>query len=111
MERRLYEFVQLGAARYFFISEGKQRIAKVVKFAPFGITDIINLSFGDLLEDNSIDDSSNSNNGDIIQVLSTVVDIVRHFTLQNPQANVYIEGIDESRKRLYERILKTYYPI
>ena len=51
-----YTYKHLHSKRYFFVSEGKEKIAKVVEFAPFGIEGIMNLCFGDLLPDNSIDD-------------------------------------------------------
>ena len=51
------------------------------------------------------------NNGDIIKVLATVVDILRHFTEQYPLAEIYFQGSTEERTNLYGRILRTYYPM
>lgn len=59
MKQKAYVYKSLHSKRYFFVSEGKERIAKVVEFAPLGTGDIMNLCFGD-----------------IIRVLSTVVDIL-----------------------------------
>jgi len=68
-----------------------------------------NLCFGDLLPDGTIDDTVNSNNGDIVKVLATVVDILRAFCLQHHAVQIYFEGSTELRTILYARILKTYY--
>ena len=65
--------------------------------------------FGDLLPDGSIDDTANSNNGDIVKVLATVMDILRAFCSQHPAMLIYFEGSTELRTMLYARILKTYY--
>jgi hypothetical protein len=104
-----YQYKQLQSSQYFFVSEGKQRIAKVVDFVPLGIGNMVNLGFGDLLPDNTIDDKANSNNGDIVKVLATVIDILRHFTTRHPQAEIYFEGSTIERTKLYSRILRSYY--
>lgn len=106
-----YPYKRLQSRRYIFISIGKKRIAKVVDFVPLGIGNIVNLGFGDLLPDGSMDDKVNSNNGDILKVLATVVDILRHFTMQHPLTEVYFQGSTKERTKLYSRILKTYYSI
>lgn len=69
----------------------------------------VNLGFGDVLPDGSIDDQANSNNGDIVRVLATVVDILRHFTTKFPKAEIYFRGSTGERTRLYSRIIRTYY--
>jgi hypothetical protein len=109
MAHKPYQYKHLNPKRYIFISEGKRRITKVVEFIPLGIGKIMNLGFGDLLPDDSIDDKANSNNGDLVKVLATVIDILRHFTMQNPDAEIYFEGSTEERTVLYARILRNYY--
>ena len=104
----LYDLIRPG--RYLFISTGKTRIEKVVDFIPLGIGSIMNIRFGDLLPDDSIDDKVISNNGDIIKVLVTIVDILRHFTTRYPQTEIYFHGTTEDRNKLYRRIIRTYYP-
>ena len=104
-----YPYTRLQSRRYVFISLGRQRIKKVVDFVPLGIGNIINLGFGDLLEDGGVDDRVHSNNGDIVRVLATVIDILKHYTSLHPQAEIYFQGSTEERTRLYNRILKTYY--
>ena len=71
----------------------------------------MNIGFGDMLPDGRIPDKVNSNNSDIIKVLATVVDILRYFTAQYPQAEIYFHGSTKDRTKLYGRIYSTYYPI
>jgi hypothetical protein len=109
MSHMPYPFEQVEPTRYKFFSVGRNRIEKVVDFVPFNIKNIINLEFGDLLPDGSIDDQIASNNGDIGKVLSTVVMIVKHFTAKNPQAIIYFSGSTVERTKLYTRILIAYH--
>ena len=104
-----YPFEQVQPTRYKFFSLGRNRIEKIVDFVPYNIKNIINLEFGDLLPDGSIDDKIASNNGDIGKVLSTVIMIVKHFTAKNPQAVIYFSGSTVERTRLYARILKMHH--
>jgi hypothetical protein len=99
----------ISAKRYVFVSIGKRRIEKVVDFVPLGIGNIINLGFGDLQSDGTIDDTANSNNGDIVKVLATVVEILRLFTNLYPTAEIYFEGSTKDRTKPYNRIIKTYF--
>jgi hypothetical protein len=101
-----YTYKHIQPRRYVFISVGKTTIEKVVDFVPLGMGNIVNIGFGDLLSDGCIDDKVNSNNGDIIKVLATVVDILRHFTTKYPQAEIYFQGSTENRTKLYSRILR-----
>jgi hypothetical protein len=109
MSRLPYPYKHPHPRRYIFTSEGKARIEKVVDFQSTGIRNVMNLSFGDLLEDGSLNDRVNSNNGDIIKVLTTVVDILKSFTSRYPDVEVFFTGSTNERTRLYARILKTYY--
>src|SRR5882672_2497428 len=104
-----YAYERPHSRRYVFISDGKKRIKKVVDFIPLKAKNFMNLGFGDLLSDGSVDDKANSNNGDILKVLSTVVDILKHFTARNPGIVIFFAGTTEERTKLYARILKTYY--
>ncbi len=72
---------------------------------------IFNLAFGDLLPDASIDVNAVSNNGDIVKVLATVVDILKNFTSLDPGVSIYFLGSTSERTKLYARILRTYYLI
>jgi hypothetical protein len=95
--------------RYVFTSVGRKRIEKVVEFSGIGLKDTFNLGFGDLLPDGRIDDLANSNNGDIVKVLVTVIDIIKDFTNKNPHAHIFFTGSTKERTNLYSRILRTYY--
>ena len=106
-----YPYKRLQSRRYVFISIGKKRIEKVVDFVPLKTPNLMNLGFGDLLPDGSIDDKVNSNNGDILKVLATVVNILKHFTTRHPEIVIFFAGSTHDRTKLYARILKTYYTV
>jgi hypothetical protein len=106
-----YPFSLIEATRYVFISEGKRSIEKIVEFTPLQISNTFNIAFGDALPDGSLDDMANSNNGDIIKVLSTVVKILEDFTDRFPESTVFFAGSTGERTMLYVRIIKTYYSL
>lgn len=96
MSQISYPYYRLQSWRYVFVSDGKKKIQKIVDFVPLRQGNIINLGFGDLSPDGSIDDKANSNNGDIIKVLATVIDILkislvfirmRRFSLREVRTN------------------------
>ena len=105
-----YSYEQIHPTRYRFFSNGRNKIEKIVDFVPLLQRNIVNLGFGDLLPDGSIDDKITSNNGDIRKVLSTVVHILKHFTASHPNTIVFFAGSTDERTKLYTRILKMYYP-
>lgn len=106
-----YAFERDEYSRYTFISMGKSRIEKIVKFETSLLDDVYFLSYGDLLEDGTMDDMANSNNGDIVQIMATLVTILKDFLLQNPQATVCFRGSTSMRTALYNRILRTHHEI
>src|SRR3984957_2950886 len=55
-----YSYKHPSARRYVFISVGKKRIEKVVDFVPLKAKNIMNLGFGDLMADGSINYKANS---------------------------------------------------
>lgn len=69
------------------------------------------MAFGDLLPNGEIDDKAHSNNGDIIKIFATVIDILHDFTEQNPSYIILFLGSTPLRTLLYKRILKTYYQL
>ncbi|MBS1662106.1 MAG: hypothetical protein JST68_13765 [Bacteroidetes bacterium] len=109
MSRNPYEYNQVAATRYDFVSVGKTRVEKVVVFTLIEDFGAMNLGLGDLLPDGSIDYGRVSDNGDIIKVLATVVDIVKHYTWLHPEAFIYFQGSTNERTKLYGRVLKNYY--
>lgn len=52
---------------------------------------------------------TNSNNGDIIKIFATIIDVVQCFTMKNPSFIILFKGSTHKRTQLYNRILKTYY--
>jgi hypothetical protein len=104
-----YPYKRLQSWRYGFVSDGKRKIQKIVDFIPIDKGNIVSLGFGDLLTDGSIDDKANSNNGDIIKVLATVVVILKDFTSLYPLSQVFFVGNTDERTKLYNRILKVYH--
>lgn len=109
MNKTPYSYSRQFSTRYRFISTGVRPIEKVVEFTPLNIKNIYNLGFGDQLPGKLVDDKANSNNGDIIRVLTTIVHIIKDFTSENPEAKIVFTGSTPKRTRLYQRILKTYY--
>lgn len=79
MKNETYPYDITKADRYTFISTGKISIAKQIVFTYTGVRNIVNLGFGDLLPDGSIDDKVNSNNRYIVMVLATIVQILIDF--------------------------------
>lgn len=106
-----YPYKQVRSRRYVFISDGTKKIQKIVDFVPLGIGNILNLGFGDLRADDSIDDKINSNNGDLVRVLATVVAILKDYTNRHPNAVIYFKGSTKDRTKLYGRILRSYYQL
>lgn len=104
-----YEYSKVHAYRYCFISTGKRTITKILEFTPTSTRNLYNLGFGDLLSNGEIDDTANSNNGDMIKIFATVIDILQDFTEQNPSFIILFLGSTPQRTLLYNRILKTYY--
>jgi len=109
MYHNTYVYDHPYVTRYTFTSVGRKRIEKVVDFADLGMENVFSLAFGDLLPDGSINDIANSNNGDLIKVLSTVISIMRDFTTKNPQAQITFTGSTSERTKLYARILRSQY--
>lgn len=76
---------------------------------------IFNLSFGDMTGFNPItgqvyiNDTSESNNGDMRQVLAKVVRSVYHFTEFYPDAQVFFKGNTLTRTRLYKMAISIFY--
>lgn len=107
-----YIYDKSTSTRYTFVSKGKRgAILKVVEFTALTRENIINLGFGDLLLNGEIDDTANSNNGDISKVLATVIAIIKDFTNEYQESKIVFTGSTARRTAFYQRILKTYYDI
>ncbi len=109
MSKAPYSYNKEEATRYRFTSRGKADIEKVVEFTPLAVPGFYNLGFGDVTKKGTVSDRSVSNNGDIIKVLSTVIHIIKDFTLEKPEVRITFMGSTVLRTAVYQRILKTYY--
>jgi len=87
-----------------FISKGtKGEIQKIIQFQKTEIYELYNLAFGDKnITTGEINDEIISNNGDLKQILATVISSLNIFTDRYPNYWVYITGSTESRTRLYQ---------
>src|SRR5882672_2963831 len=106
-----YPYIKLRPDRYIFVSDGRRRIVKAVEFVQLEVNNVMNLVFGDLLPDDTLDAGINSNNGDMGQVVLTVVKILMEYTQLNPATQIFIKGSTEVRTRLYERMLRMNYSV
>jgi hypothetical protein len=104
-----YPHYKQFAYRYTFTSVGKERIEKMAIFSTSPIENLYNFGFGDLMHDGSIDHRIRSNNGDLIRVLATVINIIKTSLKTHPSATVFFVGSTPTRTDLYRRILKTHY--
>lgn len=92
---------------FTFTSTGpKGRIEKLVRYDPID-EETFNLGFGDRI-DGSFDFNDNvvTDNGDIRKVLVTVIATLEIFFETYPKKWVHIQGSDETRTRMYLRIIK-----
>src|SRR5689334_21153265 len=92
MSRPPYNYHKAHPYKYIFISSGKRDIIKMVEFMPMPTKNVFNLGFGDLLPTAEMDDTVSSNNGYIIKVFATVIDILQDFTKMNPSFVIQFEG-------------------
>lgn len=90
------------------VSENK-KIQKFVVFTPTKNKTIFNLALLDRTEDGLFSDQTESNNGDLSTVLSTIFRIVEHFLAVNPQSLVMFRGHEKRRHRLYRIVLNREY--
>jgi len=71
MINNAYPFEQTKFSSYRFVSVGRKQILKEVAFAHTGQKNVVNMGFGDVMPDGTIDDMANSNNGDITKYART----------------------------------------
>jgi hypothetical protein len=89
---RVFEFKSIG--KYGCIS-------KRIAFVPTDLPSVYNLVFGDVNENNEIDDFSISDNGDRNKILATLVNVIRLYTDKYPERLIYFRGSTKERTRLY----------
>ncbi|SDG11032.1 hypothetical protein SAMN04487996_11575 [Dyadobacter soli] len=98
--------------RFQFQSEGKRGVfEKVVFFTPLTI-DTYNLALLDYnTETGGYDDLSVTDNGDMPEILVTVITTIHQFLGSKPGKKIYFEGSTPARTRLYQiAISKIYDP-
>ena len=109
MAQIAYPYKRQGYERYIFTSVGRNRIVKLVDFSPTKTKNLYHLGFGDLMPDGTLDYTVNSNNGDIVKVLMTIIQIIRDFTAQFPEIMIFFSGSSEERIQMFRRFLVRYY--
>ena len=109
MEQRSYSYSREEQTRYTFISSGKEEIIKVIAFSTTRYQNILNMGFGDLMPDGNIDDKRNSNNGDMVRVLATVIQILKTFLSNYPEYKIFFKGSTDRRTSFYQRIISIHY--
>ena len=104
-DKGYYLRYNIEMSRFRFTSTGpKGNIEKVVEYTRFQ-KNRWNLAFGDV-KDNDWIDNIVSDNNDMRIVLQTVVNTIHLFFEKHPDQQVYIEPLDEKRKILYNRIFR-----
>jgi hypothetical protein len=87
---------------FYFTSIGRKgRVKKLIKFQPLSKVDYFNLSFGDIINIDEVDDMNITDNGDSQKVLATVANAVLNFTDINRKARIVIVASSAARTRLY----------
>lgn len=89
-----------ASIKYIFVSNGESDVVKAIAYdyvQELRDSPLYNLGFGDYdIENDKIDDSVNTNNGDIYDVFHTVLSTVPQFFERNPNATMVVEGSDHS---------------
>ena len=90
--------------RYYFISEGKESIIKIIDYQfiqEYEQQNIYNLAFGNYDAENDIVvDDANSNNGDVYLVFNTVLKSIPAFFETFPNDKIIVQGSDGTEEFL-----------
>jgi len=109
MNHPSYPFTHDEAALQFdFESISEQAIIqKRVIYSPTGVADLYNLALVDIAPDGSLDDSIQSGNDDLPEVVATVIQTLFVVFKAYPKSGVYFRGSDSKgiRIRLYRAII------
>ena len=93
-----------------FVSNGPNGdIIKKVQFSKTDMPGIYNLGFGDKMNDGSIDDNSDSKNGDRDKILATICNIIYLYTNIYPERSIVFLGSNLVRTRLYRMAIAKNY--
>lgn len=79
----------------------KGSIRKLIQFTETPDKSIVNLAFGNKLEDGSIDDLARDDNKDRNKILATVVTVVKLYFGKYPDKCIFFKGSSPERTRLY----------
>ena len=111
MIKESYNYLGLeDKTQFFFASEGTQgKILKGIIFTHYK-GDLWNLAFGDWHK-GDIDDSVVTNNHDIVKLISTIAKVIYEFSNKYPLRHIYIEPVDEKRKKLYNHVFRRNYKV
>lgn len=89
---------EVDASRFVFVSDGYKKLIKVVEYSflmYYKDMKIYNLGFGNYnLENETIEDDSNSNNGDVYKVFNTVLSTILIFFELRPDGMIMVRGSD-----------------
>lgn len=111
MNLETYPIEEVEPLIFTFVSKGKKGdIFKIIRYDLMS-EDVYNLGFGDLdLKTLDIDDTVNSDNGDIVRVMATVIQTLSLFFEIHPNKKVSFEGSDSKRTNFYNWIISREYP-
>ena len=95
-----------GEILYYFISEGNNKLIKAIQYLYVGDikgSKMYNLGFGDYDEENEgINDSINTDNGDVYKVFNTVLSTVPRFFASVTDAMLIVQGSDSTANFITE---------
>jgi hypothetical protein len=96
------ERVYHSGVKHYFISTGKADIFKAVDYlhvADYNNKKVYNLAFGDYNPiDDSINDSIDSDNGDVYHVFYTVLGSIQRFFTITPNSTLMVAGSDSTQE-------------
>ena len=111
-----YPVVRIGNELIFYFMSinpyGCNPVYKVIMYVPLSIygENYYNLGFGDYDKDTGLfDDKAISNNGDMRQILGTVVSTLGIFFGEHPDKTVHLNGSDQTRKDYYHKLINDYW--
>ena len=110
MNIEFYDFDKADDLTFFFISKGRRKIDKVVKYQKISSCydrDVYNFGFGDRIGGTSkIDDKIISNNGDIYKVFNTVLQTIPEFFKKYPKSVLFVTGSDNEGEKKRIRVYR-----
>lgn len=98
-----YQVYQANEDAFWFVSTGpKGKIIKAVLFEELDAPNRFNLGMGDWnRETDTIEDLELSGNGDARKIFATIAEIVRIYTNDNPEREIFLTGNTDDKKHTY----------